>query len=453
METIETCKSESGHLPAAIDDARHNDDQALYKALVTSLSDMGEGLMIIENRRFSFVNEAICRMIGRTAQELLSWPNFIAMFYPTERDLIMDRHIRRLSGEQFSPHYETIFEHRDGHPVNAEISVAFLRSSQRSGVVITIRDITQRKQAQEEIRRKNADLQLLSVSLEVKVRQRTAELENANKELTRLNQVKSDFISIVSHELRTPLTSIKSFAEIMLDDADKQDAELRKRYLSIINSESDRLSRLISDVLDLQKIDAGKMAWNDEELNLAEIAQSTIELFSSAYRDKNIGLSLQVENERMIGYAEADKMRQVFSNLLSNALKFSDQGEVKVILHQLPTTRADQLVNQIVIEDNGIGIPAEELDRIFERFYQVDDSQKRKQGGTGLGLAICKDIIEHYAGTITADSVIGKGTSIVITMPAVDQPRKKLGEVLIELGMLTQDELSSALKQQNNRQG
>jgi two-component system sensor histidine kinase VicK len=254
----------------------------------------------------------------------------------------------------------------------------------------------------------------------------------------------------VSHELRTPLTSIKSFAEIMLDDADKQDAELRKRYLSIINSESDRLARLISDVLDLQKIDAGKMTWNDEVLDLAEIARSVIELFSSAYRDKGIGLSLHVENERMVGYAEADKIRQVFNNLLSNALKFSDQGEVKVLLRRLTDTPSGQPLNQIVVEDSGIGIPAEELDRIFERFYQVDDSQKRKQGGTGLGLAICKDIIEHYAGTISATSTVGKGSSVVITMPAIEQPRKKLGEVLIELGMLTQDELSSALEQQNN---
>lgn len=450
MESIETIRPSSGHIPAAVDTRHNNDDQALYKALVASLSDMGEGLMIIENKRFSFVNDAICRMIGRSAQELLSWPCFINAFPPSERDLIMDRHIRRLSGEIFLPRYETVFEHRDGHLVDVEISVAFLRSVQRSGVVITVRDITQRIHAQEEIRRKNADLQLLSASLEQKVQQRTAELESANKELIRLNQVKSDFISIVSHELRTPLTSIKSFAEIMLDDADKQDAELRKRYLSIINSESDRLARLISDVLDLQKIDAGKMTWNDEVLDLVEIAQSVIELFSSAYRDKGIGLSLQVENGRMVGYAEADKIRQVFNNLLSNALKFSDQGEVKVILRRLTGTPSGQPLNQIVVEDSGIGIPAEELDRIFERFYQVDDTQKRKQGGTGLGLAICKDIIEHYAGTISATSTVGKGSSVVITMPAIEQPRKKLGEVLIELGMLTQDELSSALEQQNN---
>jgi PAS domain S-box-containing protein len=430
-------------------DERHNDDQALYKALVASLSDMGEGLMIIEDRRFTFVNDAICRMLGYNAEELLGWPSFIMAFAMEERPRIMDNHLRRLSGEHFLPCYETAFEHRDGRRVEVEISVAFLHTTHRSGVVITVRDITQRKQAQEEIRRKNRDLQELSASLEQKVRERTAELEQANRELTRLNQVKSDFISIVSHELRTPLTSIKSFAEIMLDDADKQDIELRKRYLSIINSESDRLSRLITDVLDLQKIDAGKMVWNDEVLDLAEIARAAVELFSGAYRDKGIGLSLQVEGKMLMVYAEGDKIRQIFSNLLSNALKFSDAGEVKVALKQLTDKTSGQAIVEIAVSDTGIGIPPEEVERVFERFYQVDDTQKRKQGGTGLGLSICKDIVDHYAGTIRATSELGCGSSFIIRMPALEQPRKKLGEVLVELGMLTQEELSTALQEQN----
>jgi PAS domain S-box-containing protein len=147
-----------------MDHHQHNDDQALYKALVASLSDMGEGLMIIENNRFSFVNEAICLMIGRSAEELLSWPCFITIIPQNDRDRIMNRHIRRLSGEQFATRYELKFEHRDGHSVEVEISVAFLRTTQRSGVVITVRDITERKLAQKEIRRKNSDLQLLSAS-------------------------------------------------------------------------------------------------------------------------------------------------------------------------------------------------------------------------------------------------------------------------------------------------
>ncbi len=433
-------------------EVRHSDDQALYKALVASLSDMGEGLMIIEDQRFSFVNEAICKMIDRPMQELLSWSNFITVFTPQERNRIMNNHLRRLSGEQFSPHYETVFEHRDGSAVNVEISVAFLHSSTRSGVVITVRNITQRRQAQEEIRRKNADLQLLSTSLEIKVKERTAALERANKELTRLNQVKSDFISIVSHELRTPLTSIKSFAEILLDDADSTDVALRKRYLAIINSESDRLGRLINNVLNLQRIDAGKMTWDDEIIDLAEMATSLVEFFTPAYRDKKIGLSLTIDGERLVAYAEDDKIRQVFNNLLSNALKFSDQGEVKVKLRRISDTPSGQPYNEITVTDTGIGIPPDDIERVFERFYQVDGTQKRKEGGTGLGLSICQDIIEHYAGTIRINSVAGKGSSFIITMPAVDQPRKKLGEVLVELGMLTEEELSTALEQQNSKE-
>ncbi|MBI1892386.1 MAG: PAS domain-containing sensor histidine kinase [Burkholderiales bacterium] len=448
MESLEAYRRGTVRVPDLPDDTR-TDDQALYKALVASLSEMGEGLMIIENRRFSFVNEAICLMTGRSAEELLGWPSFIFAFMTDERGRIMDNHLRRLSGEAFLPCYETAFEHRDGHRVEVEISVAFLHTTLRAGVVITVRDITQRKLAQEEIRRKNHDLQVLSASLEQKVLERTAELEKANRELIRLNQVKSDFISIVSHELRTPLTSIKSFAEILLDDADKQDIGIRKRYLSIINSESDRLSRLITDVLDLQKIDAGKMVWNDEILDLCEIAQSTVELFTPAFRDKGLSLSLSIDDPHMAIYAESDKIRQVFGNILSNALKFSDAGEVKVELKRLTDTPSGQPIIEMSITDTGIGIPPEEVERVFERFYQVDDSQKRKQGGTGLGLSICKDIIEHYAGTIKVNSALGKGSTFVILLPSVDQPRKKLGEVLVELGMLTHEELSTALNEQS----
>lgn len=435
--------------PAAVPEEQYKDDQALYKALVASLSDMGEGLMIIEDRRFRFVNDAVCAMTGRDEGELLSWPSFINIFSVEDRGRIMDNHRRRLAGEQFSPCYETAFEHKCGNRIEVEISVAFLRTTHRSGVVITVRDITQRKRAQEEISRKNRDLQLLSASLEEKVKKRTMELERANRELIRLNQVKSDFISIVSHELRTPLTSIKSFAEILLDDGERQEAAVRRRYLSIINSESDRLARLISDVLDLQKIDAGKMIWNDELLDLAEIAAAVVELFAGAYREKGIALSLSIEDERTITYAEADKIHQVFSNLLSNALKFCDSGGVQLSLQRGPTIDGASPQIQICVADTGIGIPPEESGRIFERFYQVDDSQKRKQGGTGLGLSICKDIIEHYGGSITVESVLGQGSNFIFTLPAVEQPRKKLGEVLVELGMLTSEELSAALAQQN----
>lgn len=424
------------------------EEHALYQALVASLSDMGEGLMILENRRFSFVNNALCRLTGFTAAELLAYPVFIDIFHPDEQGRVLENHRRRLMGEVFNTFYETALHHKDGSRIDVDISVAFLRMGMRVGVVVTVRDIRKRKQAEAEVRHKTAELEALANKLEEKVRERTSDLEYANRELTRLNQVKSDFISIVSHELRTPLTSIKSFAEILLDD--EHDSTTRSRYLAIINSETDRLARLINDVLDLQKIDSGKMNWSDEMVNLTEVAQSSIEVFSGAYQEKGLSIQFSTDDERMMVYAEQDRMHQVFSNLLSNAHKFTDHGAVSVKLRRVQIYREDvcEPMLQITIADTGIGIPSMEIERVFERFYQVDSTHKRKQGGAGLGLSICREIIQHYRGNIQVQSALGEGTTVIVTLPEATTPRRKLGEVLLELGMLSHDDLSEALSRQ-----
>ncbi len=436
---------------ASRNDSGKGEDSALCEALVASLSDMGEGLMIIENRRFTFVNQAICDITGFTEEELLALETFIPVFHPDERERVLDKHIRRVAGEHFETCYETAFLHRDGRRrIDVEMSVAFLHGQQRRGVVITVRNISERKQIQEQFKRKNEDLEQLKISLERKIRDRTAELEQANKQLSRLNQVKSDFISIVSHELRTPLTSIKSFAEIMLDDLGEHDQATQRRYLSIINSESDRLSRLISDILDLQKIDAGKMDWRDEMINVVEVVRRAVETFSSAFAEKGLKLDFQAAEACMMTEAAPDRIYQVVANLLSNAHKFTEHGgvEVKVKLVEAPYPYSSDKSIRISVSDTGVGIPRDEVRRVFDRFYQVDQSQGRKHEGAGLGLSICKDIVEHYQGEISVESVPGSGSTFYVSLPEQKLPRKKLGEVLIELGMLTEHELTAALEKQ-----
>ncbi|OQA33473.1 MAG: Alkaline phosphatase synthesis sensor protein PhoR [Betaproteobacteria bacterium ADurb.Bin341] len=428
------------------------DKSILYGALVASLSDMGQGLVIIENRRFAYVNQAICAMTGYSEEELLGLETFVPLFHPEERQRVLERHIRRISGEQFDTCYETAFLHRDGlRRIDVEMSVAFLRSPNRHGVVVTVRDISERKQIEEQIRRKNEDLEQLKIGLEKMVRDRMSELEKANKQLIRLNQIKSDFISIVSHELRTPLTSIKSFAEIMLDDLGKHDQETQRRYLSIINSESDRLSRLISDILDLQKIDSGKIDWHDEMINVVEVVRRAVDTFSGAFVEKGLSLSFESAGDCMMTEAAPDRIFQVVANLLSNGLKFTEHGgvEVNIRLVEAPYEGSAEKFIRISVRDTGTGIPQEELSRIFERFYQIDQSQGRKHEGAGLGLSISKDIIDHYRGRITVESVPGSGSIFCVLLPEQEQPRKKLGEVLVELGMLTETELVSALEKQS----
>ena len=210
-------------------------------------------------------------------------------------------------------------------------------------------DITEQKKIEGELAVKNMSLGILTSELENKVKSRTSELEKANEKLQHLNNVKSEFVSVVSHELRTPLTAIKSFAEILEDDFEELDSETRKNYLSIINEESVRLGRLINDVLDLQKIDAGKMVWNLERTDIKKLAKTTVALFNNSYKDKGLVLRLNVDEDDLIVLVDSDKIKQVLSNLLSNAYKFTEKGSVT-----LEVKKAIQNPTALVVDDDGI---------------------------------------------------------------------------------------------------
>ncbi len=273
----------------------------------------------------------------------------------------------------------------------------------------------------------------------------------ANEELVRLNNIKNDFVSLVSHELRTPLTSIKSFTEILFDDVEDMDLETQKKYLGIIKSEGDRLTRLVSNILDLQKIDANKMEWNDEHVNLNDIVQTSIEAFSGAYTKKNIELNIASVDETLTVLADPDKIKQVMSNLLSNALKFTDHGEVLVSVYSFKIkTRFDSYLStaRVCVSDTGPGVPDEEKLKIFESFHQVDNSATRRKGGSGLGLDICRKIINHYEGDIWVESEPERGSSFYFELPLIKTTKKRIGDTLIELGMITDDQLRIALKEQ-----
>jgi len=306
-------------------------------------------------------------------------------------------------------------------------------------------DVTERKDHEDALAANQRALELLAVNMEQLIKERTAELEKTNGDLAQANQAKSEFISIVSHELRTPLTSIKSFAAILNDEVDDPDA---KRCLRIINDEADRLNRLIDDILDLQKIDAGRMVWRDEKVNLVDIARAAVESFSGAYQAKQIALELHVAEQNLLAKVDSDKIRQILANLLSNALKFTPAGTVALRLTRIWDSRSQLPYLQIAVADNGPGLAASQLSRIFEQFYQVENDQSRKIQGTGLGLTICKQIVDHYRGRIWAESEIGKGATISFILPDASNASKKLGEILVDLGYLTDAQIDQALQHQ-----
>jgi len=306
-------------------------------------------------------------------------------------------------------------------------------------------DVTARKEHEDALAANQRALELLTLNMEQLIKERTAELEKTNGDLAQANQAKSEFISIVSHELRTPLTSIKSFAEILDDEIDDADA---KRCLRIINEEADRLNRLINDILDLQKIDAGRMVWRDEKVNLVDIARAALESFSGAYQAKNIALEFHAAEQNLLADVDSDKIRQILANLLSNALKFTPAGTVALRLTRIWDSRSQLPYLQIAVADSGPGLAASQLHRIFEQFYQVENDQSRKIQGTGLGLSICKQIVDHYGGRIWAESEVGKGATISFILPDASNASKKLGEILVDLGYLTDAQIDQALQQQ-----
>jgi signal transduction histidine kinase len=246
------------------------------------------------------------------------------------------------------------------------------------------------------------------------VRVKARELEAANTQLKRLDQLKSDFLSSVSHELRTPLTSIRSFSEILLKYED-EDIETRRRFLNIVNNESVRLTELINDVLDLSKIESGRMFWDMKVCDPSEIVRNAEDTVGPIAADKGIRVVSETPDGAPKVFADRDRIVQVLMNLLSNALKFSDEG--KTVRISLETGGADASEVGIGIKDEGVGIPEEELPTVFDKFVQVRSKQTGKPRGTGLGLAICREIVEAHGGRISVESRVGAGSAFTVLLP------------------------------------
>jgi signal transduction histidine kinase len=240
----------------------------------------------------------------------------------------------------------------------------------------------------------------------------TQELERANTSLRQLDHLKDEFVATVSHELRTPLTSIRSFAEILHDNPDL-DAVQRGEFLGIIVAESERLTRLINDVLDLAKIGSGTMVWTMAEVDLATLVRDAVAATRRLFDERNIDLRLDIAAALPPVTGDRDRLIQIIVNLLSNAAKFApaETGRVRVRL------TGDRVAQHVSVSDNGPGIAAADQELIFERFRQASDTLTRKPGGTGLGLAICRMIADHHGGTVALTSHPGEGATFTLTLP------------------------------------
>jgi signal transduction histidine kinase len=243
----------------------------------------------------------------------------------------------------------------------------------------------------------------------------TAELRAANQRLTELDRLKDDFVSTVTHELRTPLTSIRAFSEILHDNPDLP-ADERQKFLNIIIQESERLTRLINQVLDLAKLESGRAEWRVSAIDIRSVIEDSINATSQLFRAKNVALETRLPPSLPPIRADRDRLVQVLINLLSNAVKFvaADTGRVEVELFHDP----DGL--RVHVADNGPGISRENQQFIFEKFRQAGDTMTEKPEGTGLGLPISRQIIEHLGGRLWVESEPGAGATFAFVLPTAE---------------------------------
>ncbi len=257
-------------------------------------------------------------------------------------------------------------------------------------------------------------------NLENMVETRTAELKDANKQLKKLDELKTNFLSMATHELRTPLTSISAFCELLIDNPD-EDVSIKNEFLSTIQQEIKRLTRLINDILDLSKIESGKITWHIDDVSMIQVVKSAIESMKGYIVQRGIVLEVDIPSHLSNIVADHDKLIQVVVNLLNNALKFTHKGgRIGVRIWETNTPQAEVIT---AILNTGHGIAAKDLDKVFEKFCQVGNIPTDVKG-TGLGLTISKEIVEHLGGRIWVESEIDNKTTFFFSLPVSDKSVK-----------------------------
>ena len=295
------------------------------------------------------------------------------------------------------------------------------------GYLFVLEDTTEKARLQTELEQARESLESLNQMLEQKVIERTETLERMNRELEKANQLKSRFIANMSHELRTPLNSIIGFSDILLEETFGSLTDEQKRYIGNIRNSGKHLLELINNVLDLSKIDSGRYELQYETFFVDEVIHEVVETMKPLAESKSLSISINIDPEVDTLTADRVKVKQVLYNLISNAIKFTPEGGSISVTAQREKINDEDAV-RFAVKDTGVGIPPDDLDRIFDEFEQIDTSLSRQYGGVGLGLALSRRLVELHGGKISVESTLGKGSTFYFSIPTAKEVKEEVKE-------------------------
>jgi len=421
--------------------AKLRETKELYKNLIQTIPDIVFELDV--EGYFIFISDAV-RTLGYEPQELIG-KHFKRIVHPDDfgivsREIILPQYKGKVTGDADAP--KLFDERRTGARMTRSLELRLPLKDQKGlkgsyryvemsssgnwdksienkhkkllGSIGIMRDITDRKQAEEKLKEAMANLETQAWGLKKTneaIKLLYKELEKKSKKLQDLDKLKSEFISTVSHELRTPLSITKEGISLVLDNIPGKINEKQQRILSTAKDNIDRLARIINSLLDISKIEAGKIDLERGKLNLNDLINNVVNLFEPKMKQKGLEFKTNLAKEVINIYADSDRINQVFINLVANAIKFTNEGYIEISVEE----KGNEI--ECSVRDTGIGISEDDLTQVFSKFQQFGRTAGAGEKGTGLGLSIAKGIIEMHNGKIWLNSGLGKGTKFSFTLP------------------------------------